>query len=242
MSKGVYIGNENAKKVKRIYLGDSNSRKVKKGYVGVNNQAKLFYSSGYTWNKYNVNITERSRVHHNGGLDSNACYKTDTVYIWEWDSFEELCASVKITRRQNGGIFTQYSNILLPRYTRSMRASEDSQIGYVKRGTYMYFTITDSLPENVYAGYVYTGDPDGTNSGGTSYELLYFSEYDETGRGEWYIDVTGHAVAYTRFLDVSKNELIGTVDSDNRNEYPDDDYQYDRKTETGYWYAYQGEA
>ena len=54
MAKGLYIGNENAKKVKKIYLGDSNSRKVKKGYVGVDGIAKLFFSGATVWKKYNA--------------------------------------------------------------------------------------------------------------------------------------------------------------------------------------------
>lgn len=54
MSKGVYIGNTNSKKVKKMYLGNGTSRKVKKGYVGVDGAAKLFYSSGYVWKKYNA--------------------------------------------------------------------------------------------------------------------------------------------------------------------------------------------
>ena len=57
MSKGIYIGNSNAKKVKKMYLGNGTSRKVKKGYIGVGNVAKLFYSSGYVWKKYNTNTT-----------------------------------------------------------------------------------------------------------------------------------------------------------------------------------------
>ena len=54
MSKGIYIGNSNAKKVKKMYLGNGTSRKVKKGYIGVGNTARLFYSSGYVWKKYNT--------------------------------------------------------------------------------------------------------------------------------------------------------------------------------------------
>lgn len=57
MSKGIYIGNSNAKKVSKLYFGNGTSRKVKKGYIGVGNVAKLFYSSGYVWKKYNT--TER---------------------------------------------------------------------------------------------------------------------------------------------------------------------------------------
>ena len=54
MAKGLYIGNSNAKKVKKIYLGDNNSRKVKKGYVGVDGIAKLFFSGATIWKKYNA--------------------------------------------------------------------------------------------------------------------------------------------------------------------------------------------
>lgn len=53
MAKGVYIGNSNAKKVKKMYLGNGTSHKVKKGYIGVNDVAKLFWSSEYVWKKYN---------------------------------------------------------------------------------------------------------------------------------------------------------------------------------------------
>ena len=238
MSKGIYIGNENAKKVKRIYLGDSNSRKVKKGYVGVNNQAKLFYSSGYTWNKYNTTIEQRHRRNQNGGLDSDDCNETDTVYIWEWNSFEELVSSVKLREKQSGGIFGYTSNIILPHYTRSISASDDTTIAHVDRGTYMYFTIRDKLPSTVYAPYVYTRYPSGTETYGTSYILNYYD--DDVGC--WDIRLSGYAVASSYYLNPVKGELIGTVDSDNRNEYPDNDYEYDTKTETGYWYAYQGEA
>ena len=54
MAKAVYIGSNNSKKVKKMYLGNGTSHKVKKGYIGVGGVAKLFYSSGYIWKKYNT--------------------------------------------------------------------------------------------------------------------------------------------------------------------------------------------
>lgn len=56
MAKVVYTGVSNkARKCKALYVGVSNkARKITKGYVGVSNKARLFYSSEYTWAKYNV--------------------------------------------------------------------------------------------------------------------------------------------------------------------------------------------
>ena len=62
MSKAMYCGINNiSHKVKKIYLGENNiSHKIKKGYIGdSSNKARLFFTSGYTWEKYSVDVSEQ---------------------------------------------------------------------------------------------------------------------------------------------------------------------------------------
>lgn len=56
MSKAIYWGGGTSRKVKKVYLGINGvSHKVKKGYIGdESGKARLFYSSGRVWKKYNA--------------------------------------------------------------------------------------------------------------------------------------------------------------------------------------------
>lgn len=60
MARGSYIGvSGKARKIKKMYIGiNGKARKVKKVYIGdSNNKARLCWSSGNTWKKYNCEVT-----------------------------------------------------------------------------------------------------------------------------------------------------------------------------------------
>lgn len=77
MVKAAYIGNINAKKVKKIYLGETNvAKRIKRAYIGdETGKARLFYTSGYVWKKYNL-ITTTTYYYNRYTI------KTSITYQW----------------------------------------------------------------------------------------------------------------------------------------------------------------
>lgn len=60
MAKAIYLGDNTSRKVKKIYEGNGTAQKIKKGYIGDSSgKARLFYTSGYRWNKYNIQLIEQ---------------------------------------------------------------------------------------------------------------------------------------------------------------------------------------
>ena len=62
MAKAIYLGDNTSRKVKKIYEGNSTAQKIKKGYIGDSSgKARLFFTNGYIWQKYNVVVTEQEK-------------------------------------------------------------------------------------------------------------------------------------------------------------------------------------
>ena len=60
MAKSVYLGDGNSHKVKKMYEGNGTAQKIKKGYIGDSSgKARLFFSSGYRWERYNIKTEYR---------------------------------------------------------------------------------------------------------------------------------------------------------------------------------------
>lgn len=218
MAKGIYIGNSNAKKVKKIYLGDSNSRKVKKGYVGVNNQAKLFYSSGYVWKKYTV--------------------KYNTIYqIKNTDDYTSP-DGVGDVRRVTLGYYPYKAQI--PFY-RSMRF--DTTTGSISfyeqiNLTFKGDTLTNEWAIADYPPYTYDIDGHPFNLNIRLPDWGGNFDYRHSGQ-DYYIYYRGYPkfITTTTVQKKVQGDYVGDVNSDNPSAYPNNGEYSD-----GYWYVFQGEA
>ena len=219
MSKGIYIGNSNAKKVKKMYLGNGTSRKVKKGYIGVGNTARLFYSSGYVWKKYTV--------------------KYNTIYQTKLTDDYTSAYGVGDARRIGLGYYPYNAQLS---FYRTMRIGSSGNINFYDEVnvTFKGDSLTNQWAIADYPQYVYDIDghpfylnnrmPDGTRGG--------FFEYRHSGK-DYYI----YYIGYPKFISVTttqqkvQGDYVGDVNSDNPSAYPNNGEYSD-----GYWYVFQGEA
>lgn len=63
MTKAVYLGDNNSRKIKKIYEGNGTAHKIKKGYIGDSSgKARLFFTSINVWQKYTAVDTGEYRA------------------------------------------------------------------------------------------------------------------------------------------------------------------------------------
>ena len=247
MAKGLYIGNENAKKVKKIYLGDSNSRKVKKGYIGVGNIAKLFYSSGRIWKKYTTNETltyiwKRYRItasytykdfedgdflcRATGTMTSEHCYTDTATSLTVYNT----------GRTPYFGGFSQHEyteGISIDGYVAA--SSGLPKIVYKSRGegelVYRWFRSSSAAQSGIYANGAYrkyTATINEVDAGTVSSSNE--SEYPNNGDSGNYHYVFDHTNT-----EYSQGEFIENIEAD-PGTYPENGRHTD-----GYWYVLQPE-
>ena len=214
MAKVTYIGNGNSKKVSKIYLGSGNiSHKIKKGYIGdASGKARLFYTSGYRWNKYNIQLIEQlspaNYSYSTNGYDDVSLSWGESVQLNEDPLY---C----IPYGNNEG----YAYIL---------ANDDDRKAYVKVNRQLYVRwVTGS---------------GGSGATGFTIKLINTYQYsldvafviDYAGGSYWfYLDTTIMSIVqhYEVSAIKSQGSYIGTVESDNPAAYPDNGVSGD------YWYV-----
>lgn len=236
MSKGIYIGNSNAKKVSKLYFGNGTSHKVKKGYIGVGNVAKLFYSSGRVWKKYTVAIRYKWKKYNlatvedvvEGGRD----YNISRGYYGDWYLFTGTTYTFK-----NGLYYlSSYRRVYGPG-----RYDPGSQWGASKYGVPEGYAYAVKVSQGINSGsswMVETVDKSGRD------EDSYFA-IGEAYENEWDINAGFYYLKENRYDDIrypfhtttqGQGSLIGTVYSVRQSAYP-------QNGQSGrYWYVYQNSS
>ena len=235
MAKGIYIGNSNAKKVKKIYLGDSNAHKVKKGYIGVDNVSRLFYSSGYLWKKYTIGQVNKYSYPDN--------FSSSNMYF---SVINKLDRDMNLTKWANY-VFTSTSE---PGYSGGWVFSNGHELhqGNNIFGVYsnkiwlgLPTLRTDSMKSTIVFYFDFSNIGRQVNPSVTFTRYIdngyYIFEYDISARTISYSEVISNKLGYYR---VKRGQGAGSyiedITSDMRSDYPDDGVK------DGYWYVYQGEA
>lgn len=215
MAKAVYIGNDNAKKVKKMYLGNGTSHKVKKGYIGnESGKARLFYSSGRIWKKYNT-VTTRTYQWSKYGV-----YSERYIHEEEW----------------HGSILAWPILPTYTFYTTTVEPTLDISGNYVF-GSYEKITYHRGSTLEINGG-VYllcTNNHGETPMPGVIYYFYSDSGITVTTTSKGQLQCSGHGYMYGRRDRYVKDDFLDYVYSSNRSEYPDDDY------ENNYWYVYEKE-
>lgn len=244
MAKGLYIGNNSAKKVKKIYLGDNNSRKVKKGYVGVDGVAKLFYSSGFRWQKYRV-------IMGNGEYSSKTTIKSLGYTSGQGAVYVSVSKSTGLGRKYIQS-FVDVSTYLKDVYIdssgtlRYQSGSEWFDSGYAEcegsRGdAYQAIVVSKftTTPRTLAEFASIDSDSESNtryiNGSSSGSGRVYMLTIDHNGSSSPYWRYAIYQLQFSTHYD--KGEYIGDVESEQRNSYPDNGRHSD-----GYWYVYQGEA
>ena len=229
MAKITYIGNGNSKKVSKIYLGSGNiSHKIKKGYIGdASGKARLFYTSGYQWQRYSINYIEQFstddnensapfRTYLSNETDVYVMYATSIKFITSGTpSYAPPDSKIDIVNPTSHRI---YGN---PDTTLSLRTYQSPTGVYyiVYSGRWMGFELgylkgvyklgPDSSQFDIWAK---NGDPGLVVYGGTA------SAY-------------GGVVLHKVYAAPTQGSYIGIVESDNPAAYPNNGVSGD------YWYV-----
>ena len=231
MAHETYIGVNNiAQNVNKIWVGDNGvAKKVKRGYIGdANGIARLFFFSGYVWNRYNVNI--RYRWNKNNVQQE----LRESGELGEGHAFCSVGQSVYYSR--NYSITGNSISLLNPRRFRDERHS--FMTGY-------YYIVGASVGNTCYlpeSGGIYLSHsgPIYVLSGGS---LIMYSGHSYAGSFIEYV-YSSNSSAYpsngqqgqywysNRIQTYSQGTYIDQVESDNPSAYPDNGRGSD-----GYWYV-----
>lgn len=236
MAKGLYIGNSNAKKVKKIYLGDNNSRKVKKGYIGVDGTAKLFFSGATVWNKYNSVATtryywnrfslvttttytwDRYQITYeyqlvNGSSTTIDIRNTDTVYRSAYSNRGRVELSGSVLAVSVSSDLTRLSGYYYLMSGQALRLTSVNSVMTTRRVRYNCVEVDSKQVESqVYAGTVSSTNANAYPTNGSQSGYYYSNRRSSTS--------------------YSKGSANGSVSSTNRSQYPDNNYS------GNYWYEY----
>lgn len=216
MSKLIYMGGGiNSHPVKKLYLGVNNqARKVRRAYIGdATSKARLFYTSGYQWKRYNIQLTEKlestGRRYSTEYHQLNILYGTDITL----NTDSKLCTLNTVI---GGGTVVLGNNDYEVEFSVSnymyMKITEPygNPNGYCDNMFKLINRRTDGLPANI---------------------LVYMHSY-----GKYYVYVIGRQGARDAFdmFIVSGQESKGTyidiVENDNPDAYPVNG------SYNGYWY------
>ena len=242
MSKAIYWGGGTSRKVKRIYLGiDGVSHKVKKGYIGdETGKARLFYSSGRVWKKYNTTST---RTYY---WDR---FNISTIYTWNQYAVQYQAQH----HSENNGtheVFKTYSNGLnyyflsgTDYYISNNKLYVSGSKVYTERGWVSGTTIT-SASRGFENGHKYAyHNSTGSNSGTTR---LYEIDNDSYWSWRRVQSATEGVATYVQwrihgtigYLTVTEGPggLQGTVTSESSSAYPNNGKSNNK------WYIYSGSS
>ena len=213
MAHETYIGVNNiAQNVNKIWVGDNGvAKKVKRGYIGdANGIARLFFFSGYVWNRYEA-------------IQQTYYYVTNTT---DYTSV----TGVGNVRRVTLGKYAYGSYI--PMYTRYNIDSNNGEITLLNQVN-IYFDA--DLDNNYYAAGCPRNFYDYENRAfyGSGANNQCHLEYQHI-KGDYYIDFKGfpYYMKPTIGYKYVQGSYIGQVESDNPSAYPDNGRGSD-----GYWYV-----
>ena len=235
MAKGIYWGGGTSRKVKKVYLGiNGSSRKVKKGYIGdETGKARLFYSSGriwkkynaiyhpavttYYWNKYNAGNATLG-YHQNYGADTNA----DTWYLTgngsAWDG-----GLYNYTFSPDGKVFSNGRDQLASPGSSIRDMAQGSACGYYKSHEYRQIYYANACVITM----------------ASPYETDKFFEADiHTNGSRNHMELHVYTIVPGR-----KTTLVGEVSSTNSAQYPNNGvvgvyyYEYTRQNTTNAYYT-----
>ena len=242
MSKGLYIGNNNAKKISKLYFGNGTSHKVKKGYIGVNGAAKLFFSGASVWNKYNTVTTYRYYWDR---------YNVNEVTKYKWNMLELITetgvqkdiGNIEIERTRdivcylinNINSIDDNSFILNGKEKSFNNLNNGDVFAFEANEPRIAYSVTDSPSRVPGSAINYVIKADQYSMQIINYSGNFIATVESTNRsdyptnapqdGYWY-QYTGSSTEY------HKGTHIDQVNSTDRSAYPDDDKSGD------YWYVY----
>lgn len=220
MAHKVYIGNNTgvSRNVDKIYLGDTGgiSRKVKKGYIGDSSgKARLFYFSGYVWNRYTITLKEK-----------RITYPRDTYLPITQDT--DI-----VDRKYSPGIFARKTK---PTYSSNSNTYNFSDDDFYSFGSYEYgsylndnfvfvgFQTTDA--SSPYVPLIYVADEN------DSYGSLQINYNSYSGGVYEYMVTSRSGGPFSElYYDNAQGTYIDQVISENPSAYPDNGQQ------GNYWYV-----
>ena len=227
------MGGGTSRKVKRVYLGINDvSHKVKKGYIGdESGKARLFYSSGRVWKKYNVT---RRYTYYWDRFNIATQYtwsrytyqmKTSKTYSQLWDMTVDLDSAGRAIVYTGSGNYTINSNgtidvgsghieIRLGSQRRTAGITARSNTG----NSAVYGLMSEEEQESQF------GDA----------EVAYYVWHDSSGRVTIGNKTGIGANIYRLTVSPTKGTLQGTVSSANQSQYPNNGIS------GSYWYEYTG--
>lgn len=212
MAKSIYLGNGKAIKIKKIYEGNGVARKIKKGYVGDSSGvARLFFTSGYRWERYTVTYTTSEQTL----ISADGSYPAPILAFITYPPYYKANPS-GTAGAINAGV-SSYQVIIGTWNGSSVtgRTTTISKGGYVYSGNnYMQFPTFGNIIIHVTNGCRLNAT--GISGGGTHcymYGNGYVTEFKLVRR-------TGN-----------KGSYVDTVESDNINQYPNNGIS------GGYWYV-----
>ena len=216
MSKLIYMGGGiNSHPVKKLYLGVNNqARKVRRAYIGdATSKARLFYTSGYQWKRYNIQLTEK--LESTGGRYSTEYHQLNIIYGNDitLNADSKLCtlntvigSGTVVLGNHDYEVEFSVSNYMYMKITEPY----GNPNGYCDNMFKLINRRTDGLPANI---------------------LVYMYSY-----GEYYVDVIGRQGArdaFDMFIvsgQESKGTFIDIVENDSPDAYPVNG------SYNGYWY------
>ena len=231
MSKNFYIGNGNiAREGQDIYVGVNGvAKKVKRGYIGdANGIARLFFFSGYVWNRYNTKIQYRwnknnvqQELRESGKLGEGYAFCSVGQLVYYSRNYSITGNSINLLnprwfQNERHNFMTGYYYIVGASVGDTCYLPESGRI-YLSHSGSIYVLDGGSLI--MYSGHSYAGSFIGYVYSSNS------SAYPSNGQqGQyWYSN---------RIQTYSRGSYIGQVESDNPSAYPDNGRGSD-----GYWYV-----
>ena len=154
-----YIGiGGTAKKIKNIYIGvGGTAKKVKKAYIGVGGVAKLWYSSGYTWEKYTTVPGYREVFTPTVGYVTTR----DAFYVASTYSFDSTTGYYTVTQNMAIDFYNLDEAIGKYIYAYESGTYTEDPIFYIEDATYSSRTYRLTLgrmtSESVYSKGTYVG-------------------------------------------------------------------------------------
>ena len=224
MAHEAYIGNESglSRNVSKIYLGDNSgvSRKVKRGYIGDSDgKARLFFFSGYIWNRYNL-ITS-SYV----GFSPMRTLTTTLVNLSTFDGTSSKSSNLYSTQTKISDFIKWVENHESYEFGPGLGDGDSHR---VYQGCGIAFT------SNRNQGPIYPGTNPHVykNLSTTNDDYVYVYQ---TGTDQWQIRAFGRnriqEGIIRRIYNYSQGSYIDQVESDNPSAYPDNGRS------GNYWYV-----
>lgn len=216
MAKVVYVGNAQSHKVTKIYAGDGTARKVKKAYIGDGSgKARLFYSSGYQWNRYSIIYTYSwKRYTISTSYSSSIRNTSGSIYDYDdrgWGTLYFLYGSRDPEVDSNG----RFDGDWISGNVNGIDGNEWIITERIGANTAYYTTgeVTDN-GNRIYYSRICTIST--TNIPGSYIDTVTGSvsnQYPSNGSygGYWYVSAGSTS---------KKGSLIDTVENDNENAYP----------------------